>query len=494
MKFFVKVFFMIFLSTSSYACALCALYTPTAHTQIKFDSDGNFINEMEVKWYFSENFTKLTFESYDINSNGKLDPNELNEVQKSLLDYLLPRHYLMNFSYYDGDENAVNLKIKAKNIKTDVENGRLVFAFNFPLRLEIKNGRVIKITIFDKEDYFNFKISDRGTYELNKKFFIKPNVNLNTAFYKITTDKPIITANKPSLQSLIPNNLDEVPNSKELADIDKIDVSKYNIITRATGNYLEKLKKLLKDDQSSLILIMLISFIYGFLHAAGPGHGKLLTTSYFAANGGSYLKAVVLSLKIGIFHVIGALILVQVSFILIKSFVTKMVSQVANLTTKASAIVIILIALFMLFKKLKSLIKKPHKFKIIDKRSSKIFSFKSNSHDLHSKTCLACSAKNPTNFAEWLVVFSAAMVPCPGTVIVFILAFSIGSYAVAFLSASMIGLGMASVIFISAIFGRTLNLGFLNSKIRLYIEIVALIIMLILGISMYIISNKVVVL
>jgi ABC-type nickel/cobalt efflux system permease component RcnA len=38
------------------------------------------------------------------------------------------------------------------------------------------------------------------------------------------------------------------------------------------------------DDLTPALMIILISFLYGVFHAVGPGHGKVVTTSYFAAN------------------------------------------------------------------------------------------------------------------------------------------------------------------------------------------------------------------
>ena len=38
------------------------------------------------------------------------------------------------------------------------------------------------------------------------------------------------------------------------------------------------------EDLTPALMIVLISFLYGVFHAVGPGHGKVVTTSYFAAN------------------------------------------------------------------------------------------------------------------------------------------------------------------------------------------------------------------
>ncbi|WP_162165812.1 DUF1007 family protein [Campylobacter fetus] len=503
---------LILLLQSAFGCALCSLYSPTAHTEISFTEDNNKIKDVKVKWVFSENFTELTFKTYDINSNLKLEADELSEIQKALLDYLEPKDYLMDFSYYDGDEKSKKLNLKANDVKTAIDDGRLVFTFLFPLNLDLKEGRVIRISIFDTQEYFNFKIADSSSYETKNGLYINPNINLNVAFYEIDKEKKT-NSDKPSLSSIIPKNTnsldadeslkyDSVQNSTEnlLKDIDRIDEEKYNLLAKVSTNYLDKLKMLIKDSSNSgVFAILLVSFVYGFLHAAGPGHGKLLTTSYFAANRASYMKALSLSLKIGFLHVVGALILVYVMMFVIDAFVTKATNEAASITTKISAVIIILIAIFMIFTKLKIFFKsKKIKFKTVSyeaKTYTKIFNYSNLNHN-HNNACgcahTSFSFGTPRSVYEWMLVFAAALVPCPGTVLVFVLAFSLGSFGIGLASAFMIGLGMASVIFIAAVFGKSMNDSLFKFKnLRVYLEFLALALMIGLGVYMFIISSKV---
>ena len=64
----------------AHACALCSLYTPTAHASVKFDVQGEMIKTAVVTWTFSENFTELTLQSYD--------ENDLHAVLFGLFDKL----------------------------------------------------------------------------------------------------------------------------------------------------------------------------------------------------------------------------------------------------------------------------------------------------------------------------------------------------------------------------------------------------------------------
>lgn len=76
---------------------------------------------------------------------------------------------------------------------------------------------------------------------------------------------------------------------------------------------------------------------------------------------------------------------------------------------------------------------------------------------------------------------AAALVPCPGVILVFTLVFQIGSYAAGVVSALFMALGMSAVIFLAAIIGFKLNLVKKERNFRLFIELFALCVMALLG-------------
>lgn len=442
------IFLVLFTIIQAFGCALCALYAPTAHTTINFNIQDGYIKTINTKWVFSENFTKLMYESYDINYNHKLEPREIKEIKIALLDYLKPRDYLTKISYYDGDLDPIQIKVVAKETKIFVQNGRLVFSFNFNADLKIQPKRVLKIEILDKEGYFLFNISNSAPIRATPDITIKPNVNANLVFYEMSAEKSAINTVKTD--------------EKALQDIDKIDEDKYNLITKASTNYLEKLKNLLKNTNTSIFTLLLIAFIYGVLHATGPGHGKIITTSYYASNGAR--GALGMAIKIGFVHVISALCIVGFSFLILDGYSNLGVNKAVNLTTKASAIAIIFIAIFMIIKKF---ISKPY------------------------HCCSHCG--HTEKFSSWVVVLGSALIPCPGTILVLMLAFSLGSYKIGIACAVMIALGMSFVIFFMASFGKVLNSAASKfSRVKFWFEILALICMIGIGVFMFISSNKVV--
>ena len=145
---------------------------------VKFDVQGEMIKAAVITWTFSENFTELTLQSYDENADKALSKNEAWKVQKSILDYVVPRGYLTNVSFYDGMDETKILHAKTLSQRVYLDEGRLNFEYILELNLEAKDDRVIVFEIFDHEGFFKFKISSDEHFALDNGIYVMPNVNL----------------------------------------------------------------------------------------------------------------------------------------------------------------------------------------------------------------------------------------------------------------------------------------------------------------------------
>jgi nickel/cobalt exporter len=67
-----------------------------------------------------------------------------------------------------------------------------------------------------------------------------------------------------------------------------------------------------KDDGSALWTLLAISFAYGIFHAAGPGHGKAVISSYLIANEETARRGIVLSFVSAVLQSLVAVLIVGI--------------------------------------------------------------------------------------------------------------------------------------------------------------------------------------
>ena len=75
--------------------------------------------------------------------------------------------------------------------------------------------------------------------------------------------------------------------------------------------------RLAKTDGSALWTLMGISFIYGIFHAAGPGHGKAVISSYLVANEETWRRGITLSFASAVMQSFTAVTIVGIAAVLL---------------------------------------------------------------------------------------------------------------------------------------------------------------------------------
>ncbi|QCD45580.1 DUF1007 family protein [Campylobacter mucosalis] len=459
MNFLKKIIFLAIFSSQAFACALCSLYSPTAHVGVDFNASSSVLESVKFTWSFSENFSSLTLQSNDANFDGNLDENELNEILLSLLDYLKPNGYLLSLNYYYGNESEKFIEPDVIKNQMKFDNSRLSFEIVFRLNLELKDALVISASMIDNGGYFNFMFEPSKVHNISG-FYLNQNSNANIAFFALSdANSAKEFEKKPSISTLIQKEQD-------FSTIDKADEQKFDLASRLSLSYLDRLKQILKSGDnsfSSLLFVAFFSFLYGLIHAAGPGHAKTLTSSYFIANGGSYKKALNFALSVGALHVGGSFLLVCVTFFTLEN-ITKTAGYITSIFC---GILIVCIATFMLFKKFS----RP----------------KIKKWSIHSPECGCGACRAIKGFkSETGIKLGASLVPCPGVIMVFLLAFEFKGYLSGIVSGVFMGLGMSVVIFVAAVLGAKINKSMFEFKMLKYVEILAIILMMTLGIFMII--------
>ncbi len=196
--------------------------------------------------------------------------------------------------------------------------------------------------------------------------------------------------------------------------------------------------KSLNDEQSftTSLLVLGIAFVYGLVHAAGPGHGKALVALYFTANRSDYKKAFKMGYLISIIHAISALIFTFGIYFILKTMFRQNFNEFSAVAMQISAVMIVGVGLYLVYEGYSS---KNHREKKL-KKSSK---------------------------SEVAVAFSAGVVPCPGVMTIVLFCIALGQFTLGVLAAIAMSVGMGLTISLAGIFSIALNKkagGFLEEK------------------------------
>ncbi len=452
MKVFIAFFF--FFITHIYACNLCKMEVPNVHIEVKMTpSKTNTL--LEIKWEFDQKFLR-SLKQYDLNKNSIYEDEEQKTIKNDLLEYLGRFNYLTQIAYIQNE-----LKIAQKDLQKIVpiesklvfENDTMDFVYSFTLPIVPKGSHKIVIQFYDLGNNFNFIIKDiiLKNYDGEKTL-------------KITSNRGEIIFDRVDFVS-------DTNNLKVIEETNK-NSSFLDILSLKLEEYKNKMKTLIEHikDTNSLLSyswLILFSFAYGVLHAIGPGHGKSLVSAYFLSENHSTKKALSISLLIGVVHTFSAFILTVTIYFILNMLFANIFDDIELIATKISGAIIIVIALYVLYRK--------YSFK-------KQMVFSTTNPNLHEHTsscgCGGCSTKS----TDLGVILSAGIVPCAGTISVFLFTMGLGVYFVGFVSAIFMSLGMSFVIFITAYLSKNVRKSSnSNEKLVKFFEYGSLVFILILG-------------
>jgi nickel/cobalt exporter len=196
-----------------------------------------------------------------------------------------------------------------------------------------------------------------------------------------------------------------------------------------------------------LINLIIIAFVYGVLHAAGPGHGKAAATSYLVSRGRKLGSGIFLGNMIAFFHGLSGVLLVLAVHFVLKSGISDSLETMTRTTQLISYGLISLLGLVMFLRSL------------ILWRQNRAFSKVERINDSDNKR------KGPL-----IMALAVGVVPCPGVVLVMLFCLSIHLIQLGLLLALFMVLGMAftiSGIGVVGLTGKYLAINTLKKRQRL---------------------------
>ncbi|MEP3673758.1 MAG: nickel/cobalt transporter [Hyphomicrobiales bacterium] len=217
-----------------------------------------------------------------------------------------------------------------------------------------------------------------------------------------------------------------------------------------------------KDDGSAVWGLIGLSFLYGIFHAAGPGHGKVVISSYVLANEQTVRRGMTISFLSAFLQgsVAVALIGSAVFFFNLTSFA---VTEATQWFERASYALIAALGLFLLWQKgVRPYLKRApvlvHEVGCAHEQSHTHSHHHDHSHShshkhshSHEADC-GCSghAPDPSNLTQpltlrsaWAAILSVGLRPCSGALIVLVFSAAQGLFLVGVVSTFAMALGTA---------------------------------------------------
>lgn len=471
---------LLFLKSILFGCSLCSIYTPKTHVSIQIKADKKNIKTLKVNWVFANEFTKELLQIYDANLNATFDEKELAIIETALTDYLKPKNFITSISY-DKQINEKSNFFEIKDYKMSYKNSTLSFEYNIDLNYKIYDKNILYIKIIDDQNYFDIVFADKKQL-MYIPYKISKTTNINDVSFLI--DAPTLISKQENTKEEI---VEEKIESKEIKEKEVAERTQ-TILEKFTNNIKKYLIDIQNGDLLALIFLLMASFIYGVIHAFGPGHGKALAFSYFSSQKSSYFEALIISLVTAFIHIVGALSIVLFSVFILQSVLNRFMEDSILYITSFSALIIMLLAIYILYRKLS---KKSCVCCSVDLKTTNFSLVSSNINFVKIASNKPVIIPLRTKKQDLIFVLTAGIIPCPGTVLLFVYAFLLKTYFAVILASICISLGMAFVLFISSFLGVSLNKASQKStKLVNILEIVSPIFMFILGLLLFLNANK----
>jgi nickel/cobalt exporter len=217
-----------------------------------------------------------------------------------------------------------------------------------------------------------------------------------------------------------------------------------------------------KADGSAAWTLLGISFLYGIFHAAGPGHGKAVISSYLVANDETWRRGVILSFASAILQALTAIVIVAVAAVALNA-TAKAMGDTVRVVEIVGYALIVLIGLRLLWVKGRALLRllRPetahahhdHGHHHHDHAHAHHHGHDDHHHHDHGDDASAwghAHAPEPSELSgqHWFrralsAVIAVGLRPCSGAIIVLVFALAQGIFVIGVASTFAMGLGTA---------------------------------------------------
>jgi len=216
---------------------------------------------------------------------------------------------------------------------------------------------------------------------------------------------------------------------------------------RAFQNQIAQALRATRAEQPEAVAtLLLVCFAYGFFHAIGPGHGKVLIAGYGLGRKVAFLRLSAISLLSSLGQAVTAVVLVYAGVLIFQMSRDKLVETTEQIMAPVSYGAIAAIGLWLVIRALRSFA-----------RRRRAAAYQAHQHDPHDDdgVCSECGHRHGPTVDEvaragtlreaFILIAGIAARPCTGALFVLILTWQMGIAMVGIAGAFSMALGTALV-------------------------------------------------
>ncbi|MCP4395414.1 MAG: hypothetical protein GY804_14285 [Alphaproteobacteria bacterium] len=205
------------------------------------------------------------------------------------------------------------------------------------------------------------------------------------------------------------------------------------------------MKRIKKGDLIALFGALGIAFVYGIVHAIGPGHGKIIISSYYLGNEAQKRQAPLMALTFAFTHVISAIVIIWGAD-KVSSFMLGKPSAEVTGVKMFSYGTIIFLGCYMLYSAIMHKHQSHHNH--VNDNENDAMELEDDLEDVCRSIGACCSHMNLKNIGEkpTFLAFATGLVPCAGAILVMLYALANDVVLTGVMVVVAIALGMATTL------------------------------------------------
>ncbi|MGO9412500.1 MAG: nickel/cobalt transporter [Spirochaetia bacterium] len=219
-------------------------------------------------------------------------------------------------------------------------------------------------------------------------------------------------------------------------------------VQKMLNESLASMTRALKGSRSlgGLLLVAALALAYGIFHAAGPGHGKTIVSSFLLANEGKIRESFIIGYLVAAVHALSALTVVLVLYYVIRGIFATGVEQANYWIQLVTFAVITVIGAVMLVRRAAGK-GHHHHGAATHHHGAHVDGIEAHEHGAEAHEHGAGDQPHGLSLRNLLgIALPAGVIPCPGAVAVVLFALSLHMLAVSILAVSSISVGMGTTI------------------------------------------------